>query len=108
MYVQASDPSIEPKVAGRICKDRVIRSQEKYEGVNYFVLTMSPAEKWMQRFRDYLQEERTSNEEKPPSKQSFTEEEKRLILVCIIQPLVKLVFNSHKYNFNNQIYHQQG
>ena len=43
----------------------------------------------------------------PKPLETFNHEEKQLIMGCITQQLVKVVFGSHFYAWDNQIYQQQ-
>ena len=42
----------------------------------------------------------------PKNPETFTPEEKRMIIGCIVEQMVKDVFGSHSYFWDNQIYHQ--
>ena len=122
--------SISTKVAGVICKDRILNSKVSFEGVDYtwaviyLKLTMSPSEIVDSKMQSLLPRKKskqgsnptilTGSEKenqnrwwhpKPPK--LFTLEDKRKIVACITQQLVKVVFGSHYYVFNNQIYKQE-
>ena len=44
----------------------------------------------------------------PKNPDKFTSDEKKMILGCIVEQMVKEVFNSHFYYWNGDIYHQEG
>ena len=43
----------------------------------------------------------------PRTPSTFNNEEKKLIIGCIVQQLIKQVFGSHFYMFDNRIYQQK-
>ena len=44
----------------------------------------------------------------PKHPEKFTNDEKKMILGCLVEQMVKEVFNSHFYYWNGDIYHQEG
>ena len=131
--VESLYPSIDTKSAGIICRDRVKNSRATVEGVDYhwalkyLAVTMKPVEVVDAKIMNLLPRRvnpsgrkskpgiSTAAEEnnherwrypKPPS--LLTKEEKKLIMGCITQQLVKLVFDNHFYMWDNEIFHQQG
>ena len=125
-------PSINTKVAGKICRDRVIKSNINFEGIDYkstviyLQVAMSPSEKVDAKIMKLLPRRVNKQGKKstvkstlgdgdeemnkwwhPKDPKTFSQEDKKLIMGCITQQLVKIVFRSHLYTRNNQIYHQQ-
>ena len=127
--VEALYPSINTKTAGRICKDKVMKSSAIFEGIDYksaivyLKLTMSPSEIVDSKIQHLLPRKKNRQGKKatiltadmedksdrwwhPTDPKKFSENDKRLIIGCITEQLVKLVFGSHFYMWDNVIYRQ--
>ena len=125
--VQALYPSISTKAAGTIVRDRFFNSEAKFDGVDYvwvlkyLALTMSNCENVNARIQGLIPRKISKSGRKPsilsvvtdevrerwwfPKPHTLlTPEEKRLIVACIGQQLVKVVFGSHFYFWNNELY----
>ena len=122
--------NIDSKTAGIIIRDKVITSKTKFEGVNYqwaltyLALTMTPHEKVDARIQGILPR-RKSNKNHPPTIRTvdqeekldrwwfpkplevITDHEKRVILGCVVQQMIKQVFGNHFYVWNNKIYKRE-
>ena len=126
--VKALYSSIDTKKASRICKERITKSPLTVEGIDYkwagiyLAITMTPLEKAEAKVQGILPR-RTFKGGTPPSVKTdqqenkwwfpkpvtlLTQQEKKNVLGCIAQQLVKLVFSTHFYLWDNKIFHQHG
>ena len=122
--------SIDTKIAGRLCRDRVKNSEMRIQGIDYkwaliyLKLTMSPLEVVDAGVQGILPRKKSKYGRKATIKSAqmdesqerwwypkppgvLNEPEKRLIMGCVTEQLVKLVFRSHYYVWCNAIFRQQ-
>ena len=120
--------SIDNKTAGEIVRKRFLKSSLEVEGIDYrwcmiyLKLTMSPHEivdnkvqgilprKLNNRKATILSVEADETTERwwypvPPS--FLTPEQKRNLISCVLQQMVKITFGSHFYEWEGKIYHQR-
>ena len=129
LEVQSLYPSVDTKKAAKICRDRVIASEIKMEGIDYrwatiyLRLTMSPHEIVDSKMQGIMPRKLSKFGKKPtirtvnkdekeerwwwPKPVTFlTPEERKKVMGCVVEQLVKLVFNTHFYEWNGTIYRQ--
>ena len=127
--VAALYPSIDTKQASRICRDRLMASEMKIEGLNYtqalvyLKLTMKPAEVVDMRLqgllprrvtrqgpnptlRSHLREPEKNRWWFPKKIADLTEKEKKTTAACVIQQMILATFQSHVYEWDGNIYQQ--
>ena len=128
--IESLYPSIKTKDAARICKEKIQSSSVEFQGVDYkwaltyLTLTMSPREIVDAKIQ-YLLPRRLHKQgpkpgisgalDKEPEERfwfpkklaTLNQEDKKLIMACLVEQLVKVVFQNHFYFWNNRLYQQQ-
>ena len=119
--------SIDSKTAGIIARDKVVKSKMKFEGINYkwaliyLALTMTAHEKVDAHVQGLIPRRKT-NKNHPPTIRTvdpeenldrwwfskpeslLTHKDKQIIMGCVVQQMLKQVFNSHYYMWDNKIF----
>ena len=129
--VEALFPSTDTKIAAKLTRDKVRDANITYDGIDwrwavvYLALTMTAIEKVDAKVQGLIPR-RLVPKNNPPTIKTWevdckrerwwypkppgflTQEDKNLIMGCIAEQLVKVVFGSHVYFWEGNIYHQQG
>ena len=128
--VEALYPSIDVDLAASIVKAKIMESPLKLEGVDwrwiliYIKLMLGPGEIVDNKLQGILPR-RVVNKNKPPTIKTveldqfkerwwyptkvdkLTEEQKRLLIGCVLEQLTKLVFRTHYYEWEGTLYRQK-
>ena len=113
----------------KICKQRVEKSEMKWEGVDYrwalvyLALTCTNKDKVDNKLQGIIPR-RKSNKNDPPTvltshtdeiverwwyptpPEKLTKEQKKLVMACVVEQMVRVVFNTHYYEWEGQFYKQ--
>ena len=126
--MQGSYPSVDSKMTAKVCRDRVMTSKLDIEGVDYrwatiyLKLTMTNLEIVDAKVEGLLPRkingrkatirtvEADEKEERwwwPKPVTLMTKDEKKRLIGCVVEQLVKLVFNTHFYEWDGKTYRQK-